>query len=118
MNTKTWQLDLENNRFLGKIDGVEAVKQAIYFILNTERFHYMIFSPDYGVELAELLGKNRSYVNAVIKNRVVEALRQDRRITSISDFSSSWRRSDLTLKFTAKTVHGDVEISWEGTINV
>lgn len=118
MNTKTWKLDLENNRFLGKIDGIEAVKQAVYFILNTERFQYMIFSPNYGVELKNLIGQNRSYVDAIIESRIEEALTQDSRIKSVTDFSSAWKRSVLTLKFTVKTVYGNTDIEWEGIIDV
>ena len=118
MNTKTWKLDLENNRFLGKIDEIEAVTQAVYFILNTERFQYMIFTPQYGVELQNLIGKNRNYVDAVIESRIEEALTQDSRIKSVTDFSSVWKRSVLTLKFTVKTVYGNTNIEWEGIIDV
>lgn len=118
MNTKTWKLDLENNRFLGKIDGIEAVKQAVYFILNTERFQYMIFSPQYGVELQNLIGKNRQYVDMVVENRVREALTADSRIKGIANFSSAWNRTNLTLTFTVNTAYGSAGIEWEGTLNV
>lgn len=118
MNKKTWKLDLEKKRFLGKIDGIEAVKQAVYFILNTERFKYMIFSPNYGVELTDLIGKNRTYVNTVIQNRIREALTADYRIRAISNFSSKWDRGLLTLTFTVQSIYGATDIEWEGTLNV
>lgn len=118
MNTKTWKLDLENNRFLGKIDGIEAVKQTVYFILNTERFQYMIFSPQYGVELTDLIGKNRTYVNMVIENRIREALTADSRIRAISNFSSKWNRGLVTLTFTVQSVYGATDIEWKEVVNV
>ena len=42
---------LDTERISGECDGVEAVKQAIYNILNTERYQYIIYSWNYGVEL-------------------------------------------------------------------
>ena len=36
--TKTWQIDFERERVAGNVDGLEAMKQAIFKILNTERF--------------------------------------------------------------------------------
>lgn len=115
-NTKTWELSLENNRFLGKIDGVEAVRQAVYFILNTERFQYRIFSSDYGVELQNLIGVNRKYVDAVLEHRIKEALIQDTRIVGISDFSSTWKRNTVTLTFTVVSHYGIAGIMWEGSL--
>lgn len=115
-NTKTWKLDLANNRFLGKIDDVEAVRQAVYFILNTERFQYGIFSSDYGVELINLIGVNRTYVDAVLESRIKEALMQDTRIIGIADFSTSWNRSKVTLTFTVVSIYGGTGITWEGSL--
>ena len=33
----TYALDAENGRIRGKVDGLEAVKQAVYLVLSTER---------------------------------------------------------------------------------
>ena len=44
----------DDGRISGECDGVEAVKQAIYNILNTERYQYIIYSWNYGVELKDL----------------------------------------------------------------
>ena len=41
----------------GKLDGLEAMKQAIFLILQTERFQYAIYSWNYGIELNALLGQ-------------------------------------------------------------
>lgn len=115
-NTKTWKLDLEKNQFSGTIDGVEAVKQAVYFTLNTERFRYPIFTWNYGVEIDNLIGKPRSYVEPLIGKRITEALIEDDRITAVDDFNYSWTRSSLLLTFTVYTIYGKTNVEWEGRI--
>ena len=52
----------ETCNVVGECDGLEAVKQAVYNILNTERYRYIIFSWNYGVELQDLIGKSMDYV--------------------------------------------------------
>ena len=47
----TYALDAENGRIRGKVDGLEAVKQAVYLVLSTERFAHLIYSWNYGAEL-------------------------------------------------------------------
>ena len=41
---------LKDGRLQGCVDGREAVQQAIYCILNTERFDWLIYNWNYGVE--------------------------------------------------------------------
>lgn len=115
--TRTYQLDLENKR-LGRrmVDSVEAMNQAIFLILSVERFDYKIYPYDYGVELEELIGKRRSYVEADIRRRLDEALRQDDRILGTKDFSFSMNRENIEVTFTAVTIFGDVPIERRFTI--
>ena len=49
--TRTYKMDLETGRVTGYVDGTEAMRQAILKILLTERFAYLIYSWDYGIEL-------------------------------------------------------------------
>ena len=51
---KNYRMLLESNRVVGTCDGKEAMKQVIYKILMTERFRYVIYSWNYGVELEDL----------------------------------------------------------------
>ena len=56
--SKTYVMNIDGERITGTMtDDIEAVKQAIYKILNTERYQYPIYSWNYGVELADLFGK-------------------------------------------------------------
>lgn len=54
--SNTFFIDFEKGRISGFVDEREAVKQAIMLILNTERYKFLIYSWNYGVELEELIG--------------------------------------------------------------
>ncbi len=107
----TYQLDLENKR-LGRrmCDSVEAINQAIFLILAVERFDYKIYSYDYGVELAELVGKRRTLVEADIQRRLDEALTQDDRIKGTRDYTYTFDRESVVVDFTVDTIFGAVPI--------
>lgn len=106
--SKTYRLDSENSIVLGKCDDVEAIKQAIQKILQTERYTCEIYSWDYGIELQDLYGQDMDYVMAELPYRIKEALEQDDRIESVDDFEleQSGKRAILC-KFTVYTVQGD-----------
>ena len=104
--SKTWRLS--GNRLQRMIDGREATAQAVDLMLSTERFYYDIFSYDYGVELADLIGKDRAYVKADIQRRIEEALAEDDRVTGISDFNIEFDREAANVSFTVNTIFGDI----------
>ena len=56
-STKTYAMQLDGDRIRGKIDDRKAIEQAIYKILLTERYQYLIYSWNYGIELKDLFGK-------------------------------------------------------------
>jgi len=89
----TWKLDFENKRITQMIDGLEAVKQAAFVILETERFRYLIYSFNFGSELQGLIGKSPLLVRSEIQRLVREALLQDDRITDVRDLPG-WQGSD------------------------
>ena len=89
-------------------DDVEAIKQAIYNILNTERYQYIIFSWDYGVELKDLFGKPIDYVMPEVERRITEALVQDDRIDSCDSFEFEKKGRKLLVTFVAHTKFGSV----------
>lgn len=115
--TRTYQLDLENKRLGRRIaENAEAMNQAIFILLSVERFDYKIHSYDYGVELEELIGKRRGYVEADIRRRLNEALMQDDRITGTTDFRFSTDRESVTVEFTVQTIFGNIPIERRFTI--
>ena len=88
---------VESERIIGQCDDVEAIKQAIYNILNTERYQYIIFSWDYGVELKDLFGKPIDYVMPEVERRITEALVQDDRIDSCDSFEFEKKGRNVVL---------------------
>lgn len=111
MPTKTYRMRLEKERVSGYTDNQDAMKQAIFKILNTERYQYPdVYSDNYGVELRDLFGMPMTFVIPEVQRRIVEALTWDERITSVTGFSFSINdKKKLAVKFTANTIFGTVE---------
>ena len=52
--TYTYKMHLKSGTVQGYTDGQDAMRQAIYKILSTERYQYAMYSWNYGVELLDL----------------------------------------------------------------
>lgn len=105
----TWALLIDKNAVGAKIDGIKAVAQSVYLILNTERYRHEIYSWDYGIELNDLYGQPRDYVYPEVKRRVTDALMVDDRITGVSNFQFSKVKDAVQVTFTVSTVFGEIE---------
>ena len=116
--TKTYGLDWERGRIQGHVDGADAMKQAIYLMLNTERYQYPVYSWNYGVELLELFGRPVSYVLPELKRRISETLLQDDRISSVDQFSFETEGGKVHVTFVAHAVFGEMELEKEVDIHV
>lgn len=116
MPSYTYNINRNTNRISGYIDGKDAIIQAIYLILQTERYESMIYNWYYGVEIDGLIGKNRNYVTSELKRVIREALLEDNRITEVTNFSIKYNNDIATIEFTAETVIGDITINWEVNI--
>lgn len=107
--THTYKMNLESNLIRGYTDGQEAMKQAIYKILNTERYQYVMYSWNYGIELLDLYGEPVSYVCPELERRITEALTWDDRIQTVDNFEFNIsKKGKILVTFTAHTVFGDV----------
>jgi len=117
--SKTYALNPNDNTINDKVDALQAVEQAIYKILNTERYDYVIYSWNYGVELKDLYGKRKGYVCSELKRRISEALLQDNRITKVDDFTfDTSLKGKITTTFTVTTVIGSIKEQKEVEIDV
>lgn len=115
--TKTYQMDFENDRVIGNVEGLEAMKQAIFKILNTERYQYLVYSWNYGSEFQDLFGMPVTYVCPELERRITEALTWDKRIKEVTDFSfDTSKRGTVIASFTAHTIYGD--ITTEKAVNI
>ena len=103
----------------GKIEGKEAVRQAVYKILNTERYQYPVYSWDYGIELVDLYGEPFSYVCPELERRITEALTWDTRIQSADNFTFEQKAGGrILVTFTVHTVYGDIDTEQEVYVSV
>lgn len=101
---------LDGDRIINKRDKLDAMKQVIYKILMTERYKYMIYSWNYGIELADLFGQPVYFVVPELERRITEALMQDDRIESVTDFEfDTSKRGVVVVKFTANTIFGSAD---------
>lgn len=112
--SKVYKMDLDGNSIRGYCDGLDAMKQAVFRILNTERYQYIIYSWNYGIETLDLYGQPVTYVCPELERRIKEALLVDSRITSVTDFEH-----DVSVKkvvhttFTVHTIYGDIAVEKE-----
>ncbi|MBO3444009.1 DUF2634 domain-containing protein [Clostridium sp. CCUG 7971] len=106
--SKTYALN--DDRVGGICNNLDSVKQAIYLILNTERYKYPIYSWDYGVELQDLYGERKSYVIPELERRIKEALLQDDRIESVDEFTFKSSKDKILVNFIVHTIYGNIDV--------
>lgn len=114
---KNYTMDINKTRINGYCDELLAVQQSIYKILNTERYQYVIYSWDYGIELEDLFGKPVDYCCSELQRRITEAIEWDDRVESVDGFEfDTSERHTVKVTCTAHTVFGDLEI--EKVVNI
>ncbi|KSV60312.1 DUF2634 domain-containing protein [Acetivibrio ethanolgignens] len=113
----TFAMNKEDNKVQGQCDGLEAMEQAIYCILNTERYQCPIYDWSYGVELADLIGMPLDYCIAEVERRIKEALEADDRVISIDNFQFDLPESGtLAVEFIVSTIFGTTKVNKEVNI--
>ena len=110
---RTYKITGDLNRIGGYTNDLDAIKQAIYLILSTERYAHPIYSWDFGVELINLIGKPMTYVMSELPRRITEALTQDNRISDVVDFEFERSGNKLHTTFTVVTTVGNVPTELE-----
>lgn len=112
--TKTYKFTPD--KIQGFIDGFNALQQAIYKVLSTEKYEYPIYSFNYGIELDDLIGKDPVYVQVELKRRIKECLLQDERIISVDNFQITRSGDELTCTFDVNSIYGTTTITKEVNI--
>lgn len=112
--TQTYKL--YPDKIQGFTDGAEALQQAIYKMLSTEKYEYPIYSFAYGIELDDLIGQDRIYVQAELERRIRECLLQDDRIQSVENFTFAGSGDTLTCEFDVASIYGNLSITKEVNI--
>lgn len=99
---------LSKDRIVGKVDGIMAMKQAIWKRLMTERYAYDIYDDSYGLQTFDLIGKEYGYVVSKLQRRIKETLLNDDRITDVSNFRFRKGKDYLTVGFDVLTTYGQI----------
>lgn len=108
--SRTYKMDPSCESAIGFADGKEAMEQAIYRILNTERYQYVIYPWWYGIETLDLYGEPVTWVCPELERRVTEALMTDTRIVGVEDFEFDIETKGVVhATFTVNTVYGAID---------
>lgn len=121
--TPTSELNLENLEFretidsdyrlgdkiiVGKVSGLEHLKQTIFWILNTERYEYIIYDWNLGIETNDLYGMPVDFVCSELEYRIIDALSIDDRIEEVYDFEFDTSQKGIILcQFKVKSIYGE-----------
>lgn len=102
----TWLINRQLMRVQSNTDGLQAVRQAVEIILNTERFRWQIYSDRMGSETDELIGDDSGYIESELPRMVTDALMVDDRVIEVTDFAFTTTGDTMTWSFTVHTVFG------------
>lgn len=107
----TYKIHTDSGRIAGFVDELKAYEQAVYKLLSTERYKYLIYSWNYGIELEDLFGQPIPYVVPELERRITEALMADERTVSVSDFEfDTSKRGVVHVMFNATSIYGEVKL--------
>ena len=105
--TKSYLFDFTTGDFIvrdGKLiecDGIESIKVWIEKILRTEKDRYPIYdNTEYGCHLEDLIIGNSytaEFIEAELKREIEDALKQNPRITSVTNFKISRNKNAITV---------------------
>lgn len=114
--------DFNNDKFLYDGNGQhiivtenEAIKVWIYKALKTERFSYLAYSWQYGIELHPFIGKVMSVQErySELKRVITECLMVNPYIVSIDsvEFTPENHGEDVTCTINLTTIYGEVSVN-------
>ena len=108
--SRNYKMHFEERVVSGYRDSIETMRQVIFKILNTERYQYVIYSWNYGIELLDLFGEPVSFVCPELERRITEALLQDDRVEAVNSFVFSFpQKGTILVTFTVHTTFGDID---------
>lgn len=111
---RTYRMLPEKAVIQGEADGRDAVRQAVFRILQTERYQYVIYPWWYGIETLDLYGEPAGWVCMELERRITEALLVDDRITGVADFEhDTGTKGVIHTAFTVHTQYGDIKAERE-----
>ncbi|MEY8370115.1 DUF2634 domain-containing protein [Aerococcaceae bacterium 50-4] len=110
--TKTYKV--VHNRIIGYTNDLDAMKQAIDKSLQTERFHYLIYSESYGHDLIDLIGQDFDLAYSEIERLITEALIADDRVSGIENLElKKTDKHSIVVTFKVVTIYGSMNSELE-----
>lgn len=108
--SKTFRIDWDRKRLLSeKIDGSEAVGQAIEVITAIEYQDWPILPEWFGTEMKFVFGMERDFTKANLQRLIKEALSTDDRITSVTEWEMEDMPNAVSCTFKTESTEGNVE---------
>lgn len=110
MGDVTWNLE----KMSEKMSGMDSLCQSIRLALEVPRYHYPIYSWQYGSELETLIGSSFEDVSEKAPAMIRDALLRDDRIQSVDGFvvAPSQQRGAADISFTVHSRLGNLEAFW------
>lgn len=95
------------------VSGNDALKIWIYKALMTERFRYLAYSWQYGLEVRPYIGKVMGVQErySEMKRIIIECLMVNPYIKSIDSIEFTAEREKLTVDISLTTIYGEVSVS-------
>lgn len=116
---KEFDWNFEDNRFKYDssghhilLEGAEALKVWIYKALATERYRYLAYTWQYGIELKPFIGLVMSVEERIseLKRIIIECLMVNPYITSIDSFNFIQDGASAHVEIQLTTVYGEVSV--------
>lgn len=104
--SKTWIIDRETMQVKTIDEGLEAVRQAVEIMLNTDRFRWQIYNSNFGAEVSTLIGDDVDYIQSELPRMVEDALSVDSRITAVDNYVFTVNGDSMAVSFDVHTVFG------------
>ena len=118
ITSRTYRLNEDSLTVAGEIDDLDAIKQSLSLILQTERGAYEIYSEDYGTEFTALIGQPVPLVYVNLEDAIKDALLQDDRVESVDRFEfEQVARDYVSFKFILTKTAGEIDMGTEVKIN-
>lgn len=94
------------------VDKNEAIKIWIFKALQTERFRYLAYSNQYGLELERFIGKVMSVQErySELKRCIIECLMVNPYIRAIQNLQFEQNSDKVVCSFDCLTVYGEVRV--------
>lgn len=111
---KTYRLHPGTGRVEGWLEGEESLYQALWKILQTEKYEHLIYSSDYGIAWAGLEGQSDDIWQAELQRRIAQGMEQDLRVDEVTNVEVSRRGDEVEILVEVKQKNGEMLTMKEG----